>query len=867
VSEVKVAVLDFSGRMDAGGIGGKAVSLVRLREMGVAVPPGFCVTTDTYREHLEKNNLAVYIEGVLEQLKVASAEVVRSLLADIRDAIFSAAMAEELRGEIENHYRALGAGRVAVRSSASAEDLPGHSFAGQYDTYLKIADVEGCIEAVKKCWGSVWTERAYNYREKNGFDHVKVNMAVIVQSLIEADASGVLFTADPVTGRSDRAIIEACRGLGDMLVSGKVTPDGFVVDKDKLKVVTRQVAQECIDESIARRLTETGKKVEAEFGRPQDIEWVVHSNEIFFLQSRAITTKAPLKSWEERQVWTNANTGEVIPDVVTPFAWSVIQSLLDEAFDHLLGLVGIERSENLLFGVVAGRIYFNVNTLIAAAKQFPGGQLWDLNKLFGGEQGKMYGLGQIDIREEDVPRLRFSLGKFLVNMPGLVIRIVTYRPRKGERMIAELAGKIYELQRLDVSGMSDEEIAKRLVEQIQDLRGHLADVRHGALYAMVGMGALQMLDKVCRKWFGEEGVTLANRLLAGVGDMDSAQAGHELWRLGLKAHEVGEVEQVILAGDDWEETREKIGEVEKGVEFLRSWDKFMRRHGHHCRGEIEPYNARWCETPDYVLGLVRSYIGCIGETDPIEEYERRAAQRHQFEEQCRQRLKNPVKRWKFNYLLNHAQRGCVIRENSKSHLARIVAKWRRMLVELGGRLSSNGVLENPDDIFFLRYDEVEPVTGGRANFDVKEVICGRRAEYERWKTVTPPKVVVGSFDAESIVPEPAVAGAEVLTGVAVSCGVVTGKARVILRADTDKQVLPGEILVAPFTDPGWTPYFVPAAGIVMDMGGLLSHGSIIAREYGIPAVVNVGPGTKIIKTGQSIQVDGNRGVVRILDNQ
>jgi len=487
----------------------------------------------------------------------------------------------------------------------------------------------------------------------------------------------------------------------------------------------------------------------------------------------------------------------------------------------------------------------------------------DLNNFFGGQQEKMYASSQIDIPDEDIPRLRLSMFRFILNMPGLVIRVLTYRPNRGERMINQLARKIYDLQKLDISKMSDDDIVKSLRKQISDLRDHLADVRHGAVYTIIGIAAVSALDKTCRKWFGDERDTFTNRLLAGAGDMDSAQAGQQLWRLAVKANEISEVKQFILEGNDWKETRENIGRTERGKEFLEFWNRFMDHHGHHCRGEIEGYNPRWCEMPDYILGLVRSYIGCIGKTNPIKLYKKRVERRIQLQESCRKRLRNPVKRWMFNYLLNQAQRGCVFRENAKSHFVRIIATWRRMLLELGERLYSKGVLCSLVDIFFLRFDEIRPVTQGQSNFDIKEIVSERKTQYEKFKTINPPKVIVGRFDAESFVPESEVSGDRFLSGLAVSAGVAAGKARVILRSDTNEHIQAGEILVAPFTDPGWTPYFIPAAGIIMDQGGLLSHGSIIARELGIPAVVNVGQATKIIKTGQKVRVDGNRGTVTI----
>jgi pyruvate,water dikinase len=276
------------------------------------------------------------------------------------------------------------------------------------------------------------------------------------------------------------------------------------------------------------------------------------------------------------------------------------------------------------------------------------------------------------------------------------------------------------------------------------------------------------------------------------------------------------------------------------------------------------YNPRWSETPDYILRLLQSYISQTPKTDPVENYNSLRHQRRQLEQQCRNKLKNPVKRIIFNHLLVRSQQGSVFRENAKNEPIKLLTAMRRILLELGRRLADKGVLTHQDDIFFLRLEEIQPVVLAKADSDIRQVITARRAEYDRNRAITPPDVVFGKFDPDNYVSDSVDTDVETLTGLAVSPGVVTGKARVILRADGNQHVLAGEILVAPFTDPGWTPYFVPAAAIVMDQGGLLSHGSIIAREYGIPAVVNVGSATKIIKTGQTVQVDGNRGVVRII---
>jgi len=275
------------------------------------------------------------------------------------------------------------------------------------------------------------------------------------------------------------------------------------------------------------------------------------------------------------------------------------------------------------------------------------------------------------------------------------------------------------------------------------------------------------------------------------------------------------------------------------------------------------YNPRWREQPDYVIEVVRNFIKAEGKTDPETDQRRHADEREHLRSELLSRLRNPVKRWVFGYVVRQAQLSAAIRENVKDAGIRVIADTRTVLLELGQKLAARGVLAEADDIFFLRFPEVEPVVSGNAGFNVRGRVAERRAEYERNLVLAPPAITVGRYDPEKHKPDVIDSTSEELTGLAVSPGIVTGPARVILLAGTE-QVLPGEILVAPFTDPGWTPYFIPAAGIVMDQGGLLSHGSIVAREYGIPAVVNVGPATKLIKTGQMIQVDGDAGKVRIL---
>ena len=837
-----------------------------------------------HREHLEQNNLLARLNASADELSKTGPQVKKELLSALRQAIIQAPMAETIRHEIEENYLALGADYVAVRSSGTAEDLPGHSFAGQYDTYLGISNSKDCIEAVKKCWASLWTLRAYEYRERNGFDHLKIDMAVIVQSLIAADTSGVMFTVDPIKDSRSSIIIEACFGLGEALVSGKVTPDRFVVSKKRLKLLSNTISEKkiectidqyglvkeknipaerssvcCLGKKQVVKLAKFARKIETEFGSPQDIEWAIHKNKIFLLQSRPITALPPEKSWEDRQIWCCNPAKEVIPDVATPTTLSVIDAMFGNLFDPLFGVLCMDRGDHPLYGLVAGRIYFNANIWGTVFRDLPGTP--DFDMAFAGSHR---GLQEVTRRlqaatDEDLPDMKFSRYKFFLKIPFIIIDTLRNTTKKGRRILAQIGTENEKWSRLDATSLTTEEITTNLQKVMMDI----TDLAGQVLYLFSIMGALPFLDMVCTKWL-PDGKTKTGELLAGIGGMVDATAGLDIWRLAAAADSKKEVKDLILSDENWGTIEGKLSQIDSGREFLADWSRFMLRHGHHCRGELELYNKRWSENPDYILKFVRSHITQMDKIDPVQNFARAAQQRRQLEKQCRKHLKNPIKRMIFNYLLVRTQKGSVFRENVKSEVIKLLTAMRKLLIELGKKLKEKNVLRNEDDTFFLRYEEIIPIVQGNADPDILQVITARRDEYDKNSLITPPDVVFGKFDPDNYILDTIDEQAQELNGLGVSPGTATGKARVILRADTEEQLLAGEILVAPFTDPGWTPYFVPASAIVMDEGGVISHGSIVAREYGIPAVVNVGSATKIIKTGQKIQVDGNRGVVRIL---
>ncbi len=876
-----VLVLRHIRESDAAAVGAKAANLGRMMRAGLPVPGGFCLTADGYREHMARADLAPHVRNALDSIAAGGPR--NAALAALRRAITEAELADDVRKEITRAFAALRSPLVAVRSSGTAEDLPGHSFAGLYDTFLQATNAAGCVKLVKRCWASLWTERAFDYRTESRFDHENAAMAVVVQQLVAADAAGVVFTADPVSGSRERIVVEACWGLGEALVSGKVTPDRFVLSRQGLRMIERSVAvksvesvlspdgvtveqpvtrpradKPCISDAVARKLARLALKAEKAFGSPQDIEWALAGPNLFILQSRPITTLGRPKSWEDRQVWSNTNVAEVLPGVLTPLVWSSVGEYIGELLGGIIERLGISFGEHPFMGEVAGRLYTNLNTFTGMVRRMPFASRMGQAQMFGGQDLKPEDRARLDLGADDLPDIKVSPLKTLLKLPGFLLWMSRHGPGRGRKWITAAIAAYEKKPRPDLTRFSEAELSAQAVATLAQMRVG----GEGLGYALAGMMFTSVLYDLCKRWLKDATGVNASRLLAGTGELRSAEAGIELWRLGRLATNSPEPREAVLSAGTWAELRPRLESSEPGRDFLARWDRFLHLHGHHARGEMDMFNPRWREQPDYVLEVVRNFVRAEGSTDPEADQRRHAEERDRLRAELLARLRNPVKRRVFSYVVRQAQFSAAIRENVKDAGIRIIADTRALVVELSHRLAARGVLAEADDMFFLRLEEIAPLVGGSAGFDARVRVAERKAEYERNLALSPPAIVVGKYDPGKHKPDVVDTAAVELSGLAVSPGIVTGPARVILHAGTG-QVLPGEILVAPFTDPGWTPYFIPAAGIVMDQGGLLSHGSIVAREYGIPAVVNVGPATKLIKSGQMVQVDGDAGKVRI----
>lgn len=874
-------------------VGPKARNLARMLRLGFNVPAGICLTMETYRGHLTTHGLLGEIEALLERAPGAPATELDTLLAGIRGKIIAAPMDPELQEAIGEYHRRSRSKVFAVRSSAASEDLAGHSFAGQHDSYLGITEPHLLTRAIQGCWASLWSLRAFEYRNRHGFDHLQAGMGVILQELVPARAAGVVFTADPLSGDRERLTIESGLGLGDALVAGRASPDRLVLRRKDLRIMERTIAaktletvlapeggiasrevpdprarQPAIDDRTARRLARAALRIEKALGSPQDLEWACSRNQIFILQSRPITAlpaagEAPggaeKRAGAGPQVWTNSNVGEVLPDVASPLTWSLVDRYVELLFGSFLKRLGLRYRDLNLVGLVAGRGYFNLSSLNVLKNALPGARGMELDQVFGGLQG---------FSPEQLAQIRrYSSAGFKINPYGLILRFpgilywfLAHPPTRGQAFVEEMKRNTDRCWPRDLTACSDAELLDLFRHALNDV----FESAEGFAYAAGGLSHSFNLSLVCRKWLDDRDGSLAGCLLSSLGDMESAQSGLDLWSLAAWARAHPRVAELIRGGADYASLWPSLAEFPAGREFQARWESFMGLHGHHARGEIDVMNPRWCETPDYILDQVRGLLGGPEGVDPVADHQARAVRRRELTRECRHRLGNPLKRALFDYFLKQSQIGLRLRENVKSQAVRRIMLQRLTVLEMGRRLHRHRVLGDSEDIFFLNFEEIEAVLTGRTEFNLKETVARRRAEYARNLTLNPPRLVIGSYDSDTAVTEPVPPLGQSLKGLPVSPGTATGPARIILRSDTEERVQAGEILVAPFTDPGWTPYFISAAGIVMDQGGMLSHGSIVARELGIPAVVNVGPATRTIKTGQRIKVDGYRGVVEIV---
>jgi pyruvate,water dikinase len=836
-----VAWLPDLDRDDLPRVGGKAANLGELLRAGLPVPPGFVVTTDAYARFVAAHGLQAEIERLAH---AADPEDVASLDAASRaiGELFAARpIPEDIEAAVRAAYQKLGQPPVAVRSSATAEDLAEASFAGQMESYLNVRGEEDLLAAVRRCWASLWTARAIAYRARQNIPASAVRLAVVVQRMVEADAAGVLFTANPVTGHRGQMVVDAVRGLGEALVAGQVNPDHWVLDGASGGVLETRLAQKepgdqpVLDAATLARLAELGRRAAVHFGAPQDIEWAEARGDLYLVQSRPITSLFPLPqpapaAGEGLRVYLCVNLLQGIVEPFTPVGIDLFRCLMNarEAF-----LAGVKPRLGRVppgFKVAAGRLFLDFTDVLRHPRNR------NLFPRFVGIVDRhvteiLRGLMERDPRLTPVrqrPSLDIPLG-FAARLLGRMAWVLISPERASVRLSAgaeRLAGQFEQA----AEAVHEPAACRRFVE------GRLAALFPEVmceLFPLVlpSIGARFLADAVLRRW-GIDPAAL-QPVLRSFPHNPTMEMDLALWRISR-----------ALAAEGAEPSADHP--------LVRA---FLARYGHRAVREIDVGMPRWRDEPGHVLNVLRTYLAHPEDADP----EQKFRQGEEAAEQASRDLVERVRREKgwlraklLAWLLRRVRALGGRREFPKFLMIRIFASIRRALTRAGAALVAAGRLGRAEDVFFLDLAELE------SSADLRARVAQRRAEYDReMGRRAVPRVMTS--EGESFYTAPStVPGA--LVGTAASAGSYEGTVRVVFDP-AGARLEPGEVLVAPGTDPAWTPLFLSAGALVMELGGIMSHGSVVAREYGIPAVVGVPGATRQLRTGQRVRVDGEAGQV------
>ena len=871
------------GVADAGLVGGKGANLGEMVVAGLPVPPGFCLTAAAYRAFIQATGLDGAIRSVLAETRLDDPADVEAKTAHIRGLITEQQVPVMMAQQILDGYHRLGQELevpdaaqvpVAVRSSATAEDLPTASFAGQQDTYLNVRGADELLEHIKHCWASLWTARAVTYRTRQGFDHHQVYMAVVVQAMIGSEVSGIMFTADPITGNRGEAVINASWGLGEAIVSGLVTPDTFTVRKSDGHIESRQIATKghmieyakeggtvaratpverrdvpALSDDQVAELVALGQQIETHYGAPQDIEWACAQGRFYILQTRAITTLVPPPEAAGEMEYNRTMFVELFTEPLSPVFLSVIAPLFQGVLDFTFEALGFKPPQGMeAVGVFYNQLYFNRNCIAAAFEPLTP----PVREELVSQTVNPFGRHEQGVRGE--------LSLAYVKMVARLLRFMVGFPDQLPGLVARYQAEVAEVAALPPETVSDEEIVARIRELVFGTASRL--LNYDFLMIALISRTYQMLGTLLQRYFGEETVELTSKLISGVTGNVTMKTNKALWDLAQVA-KASPIVSDLLQRYNEHEVRTYLEQTAEGRAFLDELERFLSAYGHR-EIRLDILYPTWGEDPSPVFGFLRGYLDTDEAQSPHEQQARLAKQRHELTEAVRTRLAQdrlgrylvwPIFRW----VLGHTQVHTRERDTMHFELTRMFPPFRRLLLELGCRWSERGLIAQPEDVFFLSLDEMEEVA--KSPRSMHEEVRARRAEFEANKLRSWPDIICGSQEiyAEGARPVEALEGQ--LHGIAGSPGVVTGLARLIRGPEEFGKLQNGDILVAPLTNPVWTPLFAIASGVVTEVGGILSHGAIVAREYGIPAVMGVAGATKLVHEEQTMTVDGSKGIV------
>ncbi|MET7334417.1 rifamycin-inactivating phosphotransferase [Nonomuraea sp. NPDC005650] len=858
-------------------VGGKGANLGELSAVdGVRVPPGFCVTTEAYRAVVESDaTIATLIDG-LSGLRADDRAGIAEACARLREAVETLPVPAEIEDDILRRLEELGDVPCAVRSSATAEDLPSSSFAGQQDTYLNVRGAQAVLAGVRRCWASLFTDRAVAYRIKSGFGHRAVRVSVVVQEMVFPEAAGIMFTADPVTCNRKVVSIDAGFGLGEAFVSGVANADNYRVRAGEIitrNVVTqaaelrpapdggteereiepaRRHVQTLSDEQIVR-LERLGRRIEGHFGRPQDIEWGLVGGEFQVLQSRPITTLYPVPETGDgkNHVFMSYGHRQMMTDAFKPLGLSLFALLHDR----------LGRSAGTVSG---GRFYKDVSPELSST--------W-------ARAVTLKSLGQVDVLMANALRQVLTRKDFMRDLAhgktsmldfgegGLLPMARQYLRMSGKddaaavpELIAENERTVEELRR-GIAGKSGDELFAYILDD-HDVLARLTFDPRSVAAAFVGIQAVNWVNKRMKAWLGVQNAA----------DAIAQSADHNVVAaMGLDLLDVADAVRPYPAVVEHLERADRdtiltgLDGLEGGPEARRALEGYLRTYGMHCSGDIDLTRTRWSEDPAQLVPLLLSNVRNFAPGERARKVERGRAEAERTIAGLLERLRTlpggERKAKKAARQMSLIRHFIGYREYSKHALLQRYELYKRALLAEAARLVAGGAIRDPQDVYFLLLEEFrQAARTGRLDYALVEE---RREAFEDYRKLTPPRVITsegevisGEYDTGAL-PEGA------LAGIAVSSGVVEGRARIVLNMD-EAAVEEGDILVTVYTDPSWSPLFVSVKAVVMEVGGVMTHGAVVAREYGLPAVVGVENATRRIEDGRMIRVNGTEGYVELL---
>jgi rifampicin phosphotransferase len=820
----------ISDRVMPDRFGVKGKNLHALWANNFSVPLTLCLTVEAYNDYVRINQIESKTEEILKHPDMAT----NQKSARIVDLIVSSNIPEEIYEEVvENVYLKRMDSKWAIRSSSNMEDLPGLSFAGLYESYLNVQGLEQILEMVRRCWASLWNERAILYREKHDLDHRKASMAVVIQEMISPRYSGVVFTRHPTDATSDEMLLEYCEGLGEDLVSGRIKPYTCRIRRSGSSIIQLNGEDEggLPDEQLVK-LSKLAFSIEECFGPPQDIEWAYDRKGFHILQTRPITQSTRLHQIALDKLWTRANIGEVLPGVVTPLTWSVFSAIL---LGSPLSSSGIALPENMGIRLIKGRAYLRVDSFLNSFCYLPFVTPETLEKVLGLKLADHSG----SYRRPKGFLVRLAQGFFLLNVTG----VIPYLAIRIKKMLPLNKAKNKGLEEL--------------------LRWNIRCFRLHILCTAYAIGTFATINFCLNKWLSpSQAGNILPLILIGYEDLQTAAQGRTLAELALHVQEYPALQKLVEEETEWPESGRRFEAVEGGPQFLSMIETFLETNGARTAEEFELALPRWRENRAFLLAVIRKFIEARSSNFRFSDQGNR--QRQQEEAVSKVMSVLPAFRGLiFKRLLSAYKNFATLRENMKYRLMEGYSEIRKVFLETGRELTSRSLLADKEDIFFLTPVEIDACLRGESTMDAtNHLILNRKENHSRSKEEQVRDFIL---DSGGGLGEPAnrVSSNNMLIGVGCSPGVVEGSARILHDISEANLLKAGEILITPHTDPGWTPLFLTCKAVVTEIGGFLSHGATVAREYGIPAVVNVPGVTQKIHTGDLIRVDGTEGSIAI----